>query len=320
MRSSSILVALALALAPGTVVALKSKEKAAAVKSDVPYVRCSVCEEAVKHLHRSIKQRKEELQDSKDTLSEYEIIGMVEGICDPASADGEWISKLDMVEDLANAKIRLVEQEEFGECGSECKTMQRACEETMEDAAVEVAEALYKGEMQRAALSSLVCRELSSACSRKTPKLPASRAPGPAFVPMDPKEREMQQMMQSMQGMEGMPGMSMYSRDDLLEQYGLGGEDDYGDADGAEYDPEEFARLKEELARLQQEEGDGGSADDGSSGPGAIEDAVNAVVQGAKGLLDRAKSGFSSLIDTASRLMGGDEKEGGAQQSSSELK
>ena len=82
----------------------------------------------------------------------------------------------------------------------------------------DIAEALWKGDKQRAALTSLVCHELSEVCSSKPPKMPKSRKPGPAFQPLTDKEREMATMMHGMQGIEGMPGMQMFQRDELLNQ------------------------------------------------------------------------------------------------------
>lgn len=37
-----------------------AKQKAPAVKSDLKYIRCSVCEEMVKNIHRDVKQMRDE--------------------------------------------------------------------------------------------------------------------------------------------------------------------------------------------------------------------------------------------------------------------
>ena len=70
----------------------------------------------------------------------------------------------------------------LGDCLGECRTVQRACEAAMEDGMVDVVELLYKGG-QRAAVTTLLCREASNVCRRK----PASRPRCPrAALPSRP--------------------------------------------------------------------------------------------------------------------------------------
>uniref|UniRef100_A0A7S0R519 Saposin B-type domain-containing protein n=1 Tax=Pyramimonas obovata TaxID=1411642 RepID=A0A7S0R519_9CHLO len=212
----------------------KKKDKAPAVKSDIKYIKCSVCEEIVKFLHREVKKMRDELPKNKK-LAEFDILEMTEKVCDPEKEEGEWITFLDMVED--GDKIKLVTRERPGKCKKECRTIARACEEIMDSADTELGELLFKGEMQRAKLSNELCRELSNACSKPAPKVKKDRKPIEEFEEMSEKDVEMDKLMKSMSGMPGMPGMEMYSRDDLAGMMdGYGGMDGYGDYDGDEDD------------------------------------------------------------------------------------
>ena len=55
-----------------------------------------------------------------------------------------------------------------------------------------------QGEMSRAQFTNWLCREQTSACKGKPPKLPADRKPGPPFKVADPQERSMAKLMQDM--------------------------------------------------------------------------------------------------------------------------
>ncbi|CAM6127275.1 unnamed protein product [Calypogeia fissa] len=203
-----------------------AKNTLAARKEDVKYIKCGVCEEIVKQLHRQVKKMKEKIAPKK--LTELEIIDLTENICNIKKEEADWLMYLDIVED--GPRLKLVEQEEEGECNSECKTIERACEEVMGDHDTDVAEFLYRGEAQRSALSKLLCKDLSKACVGKPPAVPKDRVPGEPFVPKPSKDAEMAKIMRSMSDMPGAPGMQMYSRDQLQSGgFGMGDEDDEDD-------------------------------------------------------------------------------------------
>ncbi|GBG70731.1 hypothetical protein CBR_g8029 [Chara braunii] len=199
-------------------------------RNDLKYIRCDVCEEVSKQLARQVKAKREEYSHKKKKLTEYEIIELAERICQIDRVEGEWITKLDMVQD--GDRIKLVEQEEPGVCNSECRTIQKACEEVVENHDTDVAELLFKGDTRRAAVSKLLCQKLSRACAGKTPPVPLDRSRGEAFVPKPKSQLEAERMMQTMKD-SGMPGMKMYSREDLekgrLGDLGLGSDDDDDD-------------------------------------------------------------------------------------------
>ena len=75
-------------------------------------------------------------------LEELVILEMAEKMGDPAKDEGEWIAKIDLVED--GKKLKLVEHEELGKCREECKTVQRAAQEVLSDHDTDIAEKLWQ--------------------------------------------------------------------------------------------------------------------------------------------------------------------------------
>ncbi|KAH9801255.1 Saposin B-type domain-containing protein [Citrus sinensis] len=185
------------------------KPVAGARKEDVPYITCQI--------------------------SEFEIIGIAENVCNLKKEEADWILKIDIVEQ--GDKLVLVEQEAEGQCNSECKTIERACQEIMGYSDTDVAEYLYTSKPDIKSLVNYLCKDLSKACSTKPPPVLKNRIPGEPFVPKPAKEAEMERIMRSMEGMPGAPGMQMYSKEDLMNMKNFGGED--GDDNDDEDDDDE---------------------------------------------------------------------------------
>ena len=70
------------------------------------------------------------------------MIELMERITDPSKDEGEWIAKIDLVE--SGDKLLVEEQSQLGDCGVECKTVQRAAEEIVGDHDTDLAEELWK--------------------------------------------------------------------------------------------------------------------------------------------------------------------------------
>ena len=70
------------------------------------------------------------------------MIELMERITDPSKDEGEWIAKIDLVE--SGDKLLVEEQPQLGDCGVECKTVQRAAEEIVGDHDTDLAEELWK--------------------------------------------------------------------------------------------------------------------------------------------------------------------------------
>ncbi|XP_059634856.1 uncharacterized protein LOC132277126 [Cornus florida] len=200
-------------------------------REDIPYIKCQVCEKLAQHLYLQVQTKQDQISPKK--ISEYEIIEIAENICNLKKQEADWILKIDIVEQ--GDRLELVEQDSEGQCNSECKTIERACQEVMGYSDTDVAEYLYKNKPQKDSLVNYLCNDLTKACSTKPPPVPKDRSPGEAFVPKSAKEAEMEKIMKSMEGMPGAPGMQMYSREDLMNQ-NFGGED----ADDEDEDEEHF--------------------------------------------------------------------------------
>ncbi|GJP39702.1 hypothetical protein CLOM_g24045 [Closterium sp. NIES-68] len=73
---------------------------------------------------------------------------------------------------------KLVEHEEDGECLSECKTIERACQQIIGDYDTDIAERIFNDEPSQSSLQRYLCHDLSKACSTKPPPVPEGREPG----------------------------------------------------------------------------------------------------------------------------------------------
>ncbi|EXB38813.1 hypothetical protein L484_027246 [Morus notabilis] len=203
------------------------KPVSGARKEDVPYIKCQVCEKVAAQLYHQVQKKQAEIAPKK--ISEYQIIEIAENVCNLKKAEADWILQIDIVEQ--GDRLELAEQGTEGQCNSECKTIERACQEVMGYSDTDVAEYLYKSQPQIDSLVNYLCKDLTKACSTKPPLVPKNRTPGEAFVAKPAKEAEMEKIMKSMEGMPGAPGMKMYSRDDLMNMKNFGDEDADDDDD-----------------------------------------------------------------------------------------
>jgi hypothetical protein len=67
---------------------------------------------------------------------------MIEKMGNPSKDEGEWIAKIDLVE--SGKALKLEEQEQLGKCGPECRTIQKAVEEVLDDHDTDIAEKLWQ--------------------------------------------------------------------------------------------------------------------------------------------------------------------------------
>ena len=73
---------------------------------------------------------------------ELAILELVEKMGNPSKDEGEWIAKIDLVE--SGKALKLEEQEQLGKCGAECKTVQKAVEDILEEHDTDIAERLWQ--------------------------------------------------------------------------------------------------------------------------------------------------------------------------------
>ncbi|XP_075473806.1 uncharacterized protein LOC142504845 [Primulina tabacum] len=207
-------------------------------KEDIPYIKCQVCEMLASQLYHQVQAKQAEISPKK--ISEYQIIEIAENVCNLKKQEADWILKIDIVE--KGDKLELVEQDSEGQCNSECKTIERACQEVLGYSDTDVAEYLYKNKPVLDSLVNYICKDLTKACHSKLPPVPKDRIPGEPFVAKSTKEAEMERLMKSMEGIPGAPGMKMYSREDLMNQ-------NFGDED-AEDDDEDEADFPSKLGKV----------------------------------------------------------------------
>ncbi|GKV14050.1 hypothetical protein SLEP1_g24976 [Rubroshorea leprosula] len=113
-------------------------------------------------------------------------------------------------------KLDLVEQDVKGQCNSECKTIEGACQEIIGSSDTNVAEYIYKSIPDIESLINYLRKDLTEACSTNPPPVPKDRIPGEPFEPKPTNEAEMEKILRSMEGMPGAPSMKMYSREELM--------------------------------------------------------------------------------------------------------
>ncbi|CAI7902253.1 unnamed protein product [Closterium sp. NIES-54] len=226
-------------------------------KEDVPLIKCGVCELLAKNLLRQVREKRQAIAPKK--LSELKIIELVESACDVSKDEGDWIQWLDMQE--KGDKLELKEFPYPGDCRTECKTIQKACQEVVGFSDTDVAELLYsKPSIQEADFKKQLCHDMTPTCRKQPPPMPKGRKPGEAFRRKSSTEVERERMMRDMDlksekyreenpRAPRMPKMKLYSRDDLLRKTSVGGmgmgEDEEDEEEGEEEDPEE--KLRNEL-------------------------------------------------------------------------
>ncbi|KAM1072742.1 hypothetical protein FF1_017967 [Malus domestica] len=221
------------------------KPAAGARKEDIPFIKCQVCEKLASQLHQQVEKKRAEIAPKK--ISEYQIIEISENVCNLKKQEADWILQIDIVE--KGDKLELVDQGSEGQCNSECKTIERACQEVLGYSDTDVAEYLYTSKPDLGSLVNYLCKDLTKACSTKPPPVPKNRIPGEAFVAKSEKEAEMERIMKSMEGMPGAPGMKMYSKDDLMNMNNFGGKD----ADDEDDDDDDETLLPSNLGKIMRE-------------------------------------------------------------------
>ncbi|WOK96880.1 nucleophosmin [Canna indica] len=189
------------------------KVSSAARREDIPYIKCQVCEKVAHQIYHQVS--KKEAQISPKKVSEFEIIEIAENVCNLKKEEADWVLQIDIVE--KGDTLQLVEQGIEGMCNSECKTIERACQEVVDYADTDIAEFVFKTRPTADLLVKFLCHDLSKACLAEPPPVPKDRTPGEPFVAKPSGEAEMGRMLRAMEGIPGAPSMKMYSREDVLK-------------------------------------------------------------------------------------------------------
>ncbi|XP_073000239.1 uncharacterized protein [Typha latifolia] len=217
-------------------IAAPKKPSASARREDIPFIKCQVCEKIAHQIYYQVQKKEEEISPKK--VSEFQIIEIAENVCNLKKQEADWILQIDITE--KGDKLELVEQGVEGQCNSECKTIERACQEVIGYADTDVAEFFYKTKPSIDLLVNFLCNDLSKACSVVPPPVPQDRIPGEPFLAKPSKDAEMEKILRSMEGLPGAPNMKMFSRDDLMNNNFNADEDDEDDDD--DDDVEDFPK------------------------------------------------------------------------------
>ncbi|PSC76262.1 DUF3456 domain [Micractinium conductrix] len=183
---------------------------------DIPYIQCQVCELLAKNAWKQVKDMTKAASPT-NKVDEMRIIELMEKITTAWRPEGEWMARLDLVEE--GDRLAVAEMEAVGNCGVECKTVERAAELIMGEHDTDAAEVLFTGKKNRAQFNNWLCYELTGVCKSKPPPLPKGRTPGPAFQPKGEGDADLDRVMGQMQD-QGMKG-SLWSREELMAKYGM---------------------------------------------------------------------------------------------------
>ncbi len=123
-------------------------------------------------------------------------MSVVENSCNPEHTRGDWISKYDIIE--SSGELRIFEQDLSSKCRQECKTIAKACEESIGDVDTDLGELLWKDSITLSKLINKVCYEMTSACSKKPPKYVKGKRKDEVFMPMSEDEKKAYDMMKQM--------------------------------------------------------------------------------------------------------------------------
>ncbi|KAK1285465.1 hypothetical protein QJS10_CPB20g00512 [Acorus calamus] len=181
---------------PEQVNAIAQSPPSTARKEDLPFIRCQVCQKIAEELLGLVQKKQSQISPKK--ISELQIIEIAENVCNLKKEESDWILRIDTVE--KGDTLELVDQGTEGQCYSECKTIERACQEVMGYSDTDVAEYIFKSGPSIDSLIKYLCGDLTKACSVKVPPVPKDRIPGEPFVAKSSKDAEMEKILRSMEG------------------------------------------------------------------------------------------------------------------------
>ncbi|EDO29049.1 predicted protein, partial [Nematostella vectensis] len=129
-------------------------------------------------------------------VEEDKIIELVEASCNPDKEEGEWISKFDIVK--KGDSLQLSEKEVFGRCKQECRTIAKACEETISEVDTDLAEMIWQNKLSLSKLTNKICHSMSKACTKKAQNLKIDKRFDEEFEAMSEDERNADKIMKQM--------------------------------------------------------------------------------------------------------------------------
>lgn len=155
------------------------------------YLGCTVCKLAVEEIWKEALRLREEAPYKKPSEDMYQ--DSIAQICDPIKDLGEWVAMYDITQSERGAPLKMEKQEYMCECRRECRTIQKACENIVNEHMEDMAESLYKRDAASLEkFSNRVCTKWAEACPSKTPK--TYLHPNEHFMPLDEEMWRMRRM------------------------------------------------------------------------------------------------------------------------------
>merc|ERR1719409_1516087 len=85
--------------------------------------------------------KKRRKNDATEFDGEGAVQEFVEKMCNPLKPEGEWVSKIDLVQE--GDQLQLASQPMSGKCLKECRTVEAVCEDVLDRADTQFTEILY---------------------------------------------------------------------------------------------------------------------------------------------------------------------------------
>ncbi|KAL3744791.1 hypothetical protein ACJRO7_013973 [Eucalyptus globulus] len=191
-------------------------------EEDVQYIKCQVCEKLASKLYRQVKNKRDQI--SFQEIPEEQINEIARNLCNLEEEEAVWIRKIDIVE--KGDKLMLEEKNAEGYCNSECKTLQKACEEVIEEADDIYVHYLKEPNPQTGGMGDFLCKNATDACDSEPPPLPKDRTPGEAFMPKPSEEADVERKAKSStESTPGAPRTNTYLMDESTNAKNSGEED-----------------------------------------------------------------------------------------------
>lgn len=98
LKKSSILLVVSVLLISSCIPVSYSAKKPVltARKEDIPFIKCQVCEKLAAQLHQQVDKKQTQISPKK--VTEFDIIELAENVCNLKKEEGDWILKIDIVE------------------------------------------------------------------------------------------------------------------------------------------------------------------------------------------------------------------------------
>ena len=161
------------------------------IHKSVKDLECVVCKKAAQVLWDAALELRETAPYKKPSEDMYQ--DSIAQVCDPIKDLGEWVAMYDITQSERGAPLKMEKQEYMCECRRECRTIQKACENLVNEHAEDMAESLYKRDASSLEkFSNRVCTKWAGACPGGGYK--TYLHPNEHFMPLDEEMWRMRRM------------------------------------------------------------------------------------------------------------------------------